>query len=85
MYLHIGGDVVLPRKKIVAVFDALSVDAPATREFLQTYREEGFMVSNIEGGSIKSLVLTEGRVYMSPIASATLRRRWNTSLSDDRE
>ncbi|MBT9133874.1 MAG: hypothetical protein DDT37_00097 [Firmicutes bacterium] len=85
MYLHIGGDVVLPCRSIIAVFDALSTDQQVTREFLRTYREEGFAVSTAEGGPVKSLVLTQEKLYLSSIASATLRRRWISFLADERE
>ncbi len=85
MYLYIGGDVVLPCRQVIAVFDALSTDAPVTREFLRTYREEGFAVSTTEGGQIKSLVLTLDKLYLSSIASSTLRRRWTSFLADENE
>ncbi|MBT9175826.1 MAG: hypothetical protein DDT20_00126 [Firmicutes bacterium] len=85
MYLYIGGNVVLPCRRVIAVFDALSTEQQVTREFLRTYREEGFTVSTTEGGPVKSLVLTQEKLYLSSIACATLRRRWGSFLADERE
>lgn len=85
MYLYIGGDIVLPCRQVIAVFDAQSTDTQVTREFLRIYREEGFSVSTTEGGPVKSLVLTENKLYLSSIASATLRRRWSSFPADERE
>ena len=85
MYLYIGGNIVLPCRQVIAVFDALATDVPVTREFLQTYREEGFAVSTTAGGPVKSLVLTENKLYLSSVASATLRRRWSSFPADERE
>jgi len=85
MYLYIGGDTVLPCRQVIAVFDVQSTDTQVTREFLQIYREEGFSVATTEGGAVKSLVLTENRLYLSSIASATLRKRWSYFLANERE
>lgn len=76
MYLHIGGDVIVPFGDIVGVFDIVTSDATATREFLQVSREEGFVVSEIDISQVKSFVIANNRVYLSPIACATLKRRW---------
>lgn len=84
MYLHIGGDVIIPFKEVIGVFDAVSSDATVTREFLKVAREEGFVVSVMDGNPEKSFVVTNEKVYMSPIACSTLRRRW-VHLDDSRE
>ncbi len=79
MFLHIGGDVVIPIKDIIAIFDlektTISKD---TREFLRTAEEEGF-VESISDDLPKSFVLTEtdknSKIYLSPISSTTLQKR----------
>lgn len=78
MYLHIGGDVIVPFRDVVGIFDHVTSDAPATREFLQVSREEGFTFSATDIPHVKSFVLANDRVYLSPIACATLRKRWNS-------
>jgi hypothetical protein len=44
-----------------------------TRDFLQVAREEGFVVPGEEEG--KSLVVTDKKIYFSPISSTTLFKR----------
>jgi len=85
MYLHIGGDIIVPFRDVIGVFDIVTSDSPATRDFLQTAREEGFVMLGSESTQVKSYVLTSNKVYMSPIACATLRKRWTTLAfgSDD--
>lgn len=76
MYLHIGGDVIVPYRDVVGIFDYVTSDATATREFLQVSREEGFTFSATDITHVKSFVVANDRVYLSPIACATLRKRW---------
>ncbi len=79
MFLHIGGDVVIPMKNVIAIMDidttTLSKD---TREFLKTAEEEGF-VESICNDLPKSFIIAESdkksKVYLSPISSLTLQKR----------
>jgi hypothetical protein len=79
MFLHIGGDVVIPIKNIIAIMDiettTLSKD---TREFLKIAEEEGF-VEAISENLPKTFLITEiekkSKIYLSPISSVTLQKR----------
>jgi len=79
MFLHIGGDVVIPIRNIIAIFDlektTISKD---TKEFLKTAEEEGF-IESISDDIPKSFVVTEtdkkSKIYLSPISSTTLQKR----------
>ena len=79
MFLHIGGDIVIPIKDIIAIFDmektTISKD---TREFLKTAEEEGF-IKSISEDIPKSFIVTEtdkkSKIYLSPISSTTLQKR----------
>ncbi|MGI6668239.1 MAG: extracellular matrix regulator RemB [Acetivibrionales bacterium] len=79
MFLHIGGDVVIPVKNIIAIMDidttTLSKD---TREFLKIAEEEGF-VEAISENLPKTFIITEidkkSKIYLSPISSVTLQKR----------
>ena len=79
MFLHIGGDVVIPMKDVIAILDiettTLSGD---TREFLKIAEEEGFIVT-ISDDMPKSFIITEvnkkSKIYLSPISSVTLQKR----------
>lgn len=79
MFLHIGGDVVIPMKNVIAILDiettTLSKD---TRDFLKIAEEEGF-IEAISEDLPKSFIITEtdekSRIYLSPISSVTLQKR----------
>lgn len=79
MFLHIGGDVVLPMKNIIAIMDLeTSSVSKDTKEFLRIADEEGF-VESISDDLPKSFVITEtnkkSKIYLSPISSVTLQKR----------
>lgn len=79
MFLHIGGDVVIPIKNIIAVFDLDSTTiSKDTKDFLRVAEEEGFIIS-ISEDIPKSFIITEteekSKIYLSPISSITLQKR----------
>ncbi len=82
MYLHLGGDVVVNLKDVIAIMDLdVTTVSKITREFLTVAEEEGFVI-NVSDDLPKSYVLTErdneSRLYISPISSATLLKRANS-------
>ncbi len=86
MFLHLGSNVSISWRDIIAIFDLTSTHSSATDSFLRVARDEGFLVDPIEGDP-KSFVLTADRIYLSPIASLTLRKRILSldTLDDDEQ
>lgn len=81
MYVHLGGMTVIQADEIVAIFNVdIQSTSPITGEFLKQAEQEG-RVEVIDANEIKSVVITEDRVYYSPISSLTLKRRSNDSAS----
>lgn len=79
MYLHLGDEAMAKTSQIIGVFDLDTSTVPeATRDFLAKAQKDGIIV-NIGENLPKSFVLYEEngqfRVYISPLASSTLRRR----------
>lgn len=79
MFLHIGGDVVIPVRNIIAILDIETTTiSKDTREFLRIAEEEGF-IETISQELPKSYIITENekksRIYLSPISSVTLQKR----------
>lgn len=79
MFLHIGGDVVIPLKNVIAILDLESTTVSNnTREFLKTAEEEGF-IETVGEDLPKSFIITENekvsKIYLSPISSITLKKR----------
>ncbi|NLL04612.1 MAG: DUF370 domain-containing protein [Clostridiaceae bacterium] len=79
MFLHIGGDFVVPIKNIIAIMDLESTTlSKDTRDFLSIAEEEGF-IESISDDLPKSFIITEidkkSKIYLSPISSITLQKR----------
>lgn len=75
MFLHVGADVVVSVKNVVAILDLRSSkEAESTREFLTLARSQK-RVTDIASGDAKSLVLTDTEMILSPISSVTLKKR----------
>lgn len=75
MFLHVGADVVVSLRRVIAILDLKSSNqAEATREFL-SWAQTQKRVVDVAGGDTKSLILTDSEVYLSPISSLTLMKR----------
>jgi len=75
LFLHLGGDVIVPKKDIVAILDIKSRSSDITREFLKIADDEGFVVNICQPGKEKTFVITNSEVYFSPISCTTLKKR----------
>lgn len=69
MYLHIGGDIVIPLRDIVAILDYEKVfQSPVNKEF--------WSAKSKAPQGVKSCIITkDNKIYYSPISSLTLARR----------
>ncbi|MDZ5471642.1 DUF370 domain-containing protein [Bacillus sp. 31A1R] len=73
MYVHVGEDILVRTKDIIAIIDKESVNSsPFVKEFLNHHSQHVF---NLSKGSFKSIVVTEEKIYYSPLASGTLKKR----------
>lgn len=79
MYLHIGGSGVVRADDLLGIFDIRISDRQCNREFLQVSA-----VDRREGGrkEYKSFVVTPRKVYFSPIAPGTLKKRLQSTAFD---
>lgn len=79
MFLHIGGDVVVPMKSVIAILDIETTTiSKDSKEFLRVAEEEGFIIA-ISDDLPRSFIITEAdkksKIYLSPISSVTLQKR----------
>ena len=75
MFLHVGADVSVRTKDVIAIIDMKAAKtAVATREFLDVMKDES-AVEDISEGDAKSFVVTVNRVFLSPISAPTLGKR----------
>ena len=81
MFLHLGGDAVLPVRDILAMFDLRHRRAGSARDLVARESARG-RVTAIGEGPAKTAVLTEGGVFLSPISAATLVRRADGAVDE---
>lgn len=75
MFLHLGEDIVLQTKEIVAIIDSNIVEeSEIIKEFIDVNDRKNNIV-HISDGTFKSIVVTENKVYFSPLTAVTLKRR----------
>lgn len=80
MIMHIGSDVIIPTKNIIAIisFDIIEC-AECNIEFLKIARDKGLIKNILGDEKPKSFIITniDGKniIYMSSISSVTLAKR----------
>lgn len=86
MFLHLGGDVIVPKEDVVAIIDLKQPNrSKINTEFLRISGDEGFIKQVCDPEKIKSFIVTIKNIYYSPISSATLKKRAVSVLSDEEE
>lgn len=81
MFLHLGGDVIIPKRDIVAILDIKSRNSAITREFIENATQEDFTINFSEPGKEKTYIVTQNNIYISPISCTTLKKRALVSYS----
>ncbi|GMA50737.1 hypothetical protein GCM10025857_20940 [Alicyclobacillus contaminans] len=74
MFIHIGGDTMVCMKDVIGIFDIHVQESPLTAKFIELAKRNE-AVEIVELGEIKSFVVTEQKLYYSPISSLTLKKR----------
>lgn len=85
MFLHLGGDIVVLKKDIIAILDIKTRQSPSTGEFMEIAEDEGFIKQMSGLGKEKSIVITSKDIYISPISCSTLKKRAFTGFNLDEE
>ncbi|MDW7659035.1 MAG: DUF370 domain-containing protein [Bacillota bacterium] len=81
MYIHIGGTYAVSDKYILGVFDFDGTTQPGsdTIEYLRK-AEMDSRVESVSPDLPRSFIVTLDRVYYSPIAATTIRRRMDRAV-----
>ena len=82
MYIHLGGDRIVKKKTIVAIFDLDNTStSKITKEFLNKASKKNVVINVSEEDLPRSYILIEEKgkqtLYISPISSQTLFKRAN--------
>lgn len=73
MYLHVGEDVLVKTKDIIAILDIDSASSSTLMgEFIARQDQKAVHLAK---GTVKSIVITGEHIYYSPLASGTLKKR----------
>jgi extracellular matrix regulatory protein B len=73
MYIHIGEETIVRTREIIAILDKDSVHSSQDiQEFLRLNNRH---TENLSKNSFKSIVVTDEKIFLSPLSSATLRKR----------
>lgn len=75
MFLHLGENVVVPKKDVIMVLDTRTRETPATREYIEISKDDGFIKSISNKCKEKSYVVTTKEIFISPISCRTLQKR----------
>lgn len=91
MYLHIGNGVSVRSAEVIALCDSSSFAAQAegsvqvsiNRDYLDAAGARGRVISCLEPREeLRTLVITDKGIYLSPVSSSTLRRRQQMVLGN---
>jgi len=76
MYIHLGGDVLIKKDKIVAIIDLETItEDKINKNFLNGIKNNEKVNYISEKGKEKTLIITLKEQYLSPISSTTLFKR----------
>lgn len=81
MFIHLGGDLIIRSTNLIAIFDlSIEESSKISRNFIDFAVKHG-KIEKIGEEESKSLVITEQKIFYSPISSTTLKKRADV-LSD---
>lgn len=73
MFLHLGSDVMVPVKDILAIYDHKTIELAANKETLESMMSKKEVVEISK--EAKSYIFTNDKIYLSVISSLTLKKR----------
>ncbi|MBO5245484.1 MAG: DUF370 domain-containing protein [Selenomonadales bacterium] len=73
MFLHLGSDVMVPVREVLAIYDHKTMELDENKKMLETMMREKEVVEISK--EAKSYVFTDSKIYLSVISSLTLKKR----------
>lgn len=78
MFLHLGGEVTVLKREVMGIFNInITRTSAVTKEYLDIAKIGKKLKVIGDNQDIKSFIITNDYVYMSPISSVTLQKRNN--------
>lgn len=75
MYVHIGEEILIKTSDIIVILDKQNVD-------LETIKQQNTIdesTAHLDEKNVKSIIITKDRIFLSSIASVTLKKRCRIS------
>ncbi len=84
MFLHLGNDISVRTSDIISIHDYDIFDSEENRAYLESMKKKNAIIDS-KGllKDVKSLIVTEDRLYLSAISSSTLKRRAAAVFRDE--
>lgn len=80
VFIHLGGEKIIRAAELIAIFDiTIEHNSKISKQFI-THMGKEKKIEVIGEEESKSLVVTAGKLYYSPISSTTLKKRANQLL-----
>ena len=74
MFLHLGADMVVPLRDVIAITDLKSAKSGINKDFLNKMQDDKKII-DVSEKNAKSFIITNKTVYLSAISSLTLKKR----------
>jgi len=83
MYLHLGGDILIKKDKVVAIIDLeAATESKINEKFLDNMKKNKTINYISEPGKEKTLIITTQEYFLSPISSITLFKRSSFKMEE---
>jgi hypothetical protein len=75
VYIHLGGEKIIRTSQLVAIFDiSIEQSSKLSKQFVM-HAQKNKEIEAIGEEDHKSIVVTDNKVYYSPISTSTLKKR----------
>jgi len=74
MFLHLGNDVIVPLKEVISIHECKEGRNSTNNQFIQAMKNRKLVVE-LSAERPKSFVVTDSKIYFSPISVMTLKKR----------
>lgn len=76
LFLHLGEDVVVPKSSVIGIFDKTTCfNSISSKEFIEIAKSEKRIRQIGAENKVKTFIITQEGIYLSPISSITLLKR----------
>ncbi len=75
MFIHIGGDIVVKSKDVIAILGVNQLEFQNDELPVFENSSEHHQLVKITSNKFKSIIITPDKIYYSPISSLTLKKR----------